>query len=79
MSKEKFNYDSQVKGTDRRVKELLELLSDQDKVDRVVRGKVSDLEADKVKLTNVANEYVTTLDGKKLTRFMMLSWNYLIE
>ena len=66
MSKEKFNYDSQVKGTDRRVKELLELLSDQDKVDRVVRGKVSDLEADKVKLTSVANEYVTTLDGEKI-------------
>ena len=45
----------------RRAKELEELVSKPDKVERAVRGKVSDLQADKGKLMKLAKEYADTL------------------
>ena len=58
---EKVSYDTQVKGMARRAKELEELLSKPDKVERAVRGKVKDLESDKDKLMLAATEYLNSL------------------
>ena len=46
MTDKKVAYSTQVTGMSRRAKELEELVSKPDKVERAVRGKVSDLQAD---------------------------------
>ena len=61
MTAEKVSYDTLMKGMARRAKELEELLGKSAKVERAVRGKVSDLVADKEKLIIAAIEYMSNL------------------
>ena len=61
----KVSYDTMVKGMARRAKELEDLLNKSNKVERAVRGKATDLEADKEKLIRAATEYVNSLSGEE--------------
>ena len=61
MAEKRVAYESLKVSIARRVSELNSLVDKPDKVERAVRGKVNNLEADKVKLIRGAAEYVESL------------------
>ena len=65
MTAVRVSYDTVVKGMVRRTKELEDLLNKSTKVERAVRGKATDLEADKDKLIRAATEYVNSLSSEE--------------
>ena len=61
MAEKRVAYESLKVSVARRVSELNSLVDKPDKVERAVRGKVNNLEADKIKLIRGAAEYVESL------------------